>query len=381
MHHSLAKRTKIIVGIPSLVLFSSLVLSNPQSANAAKLYFYPQHTEIFEGESTFIDVRIDTEGDPINAAEIEGSLSSSNLSLVSVKNVNQVFPIFVETQKVNSKSFRYVGGTPTGFTGDDVVGRIEVLGLNPGSGSLSFNNESKVLKHAPGGIALDTSFLDASINVLQRDKSYIYLSSRTHPDQGSWYTENSVNIHWDLSPGSQYSYIVTRDFSQNPDDTPDKPEGSLQFQGDVSVDNLDDGVYYFAVKEVGKPHVYRYRFSIDSTKPSWLNIAISEGIPETENKAFISFAAQDELSGISHYEISIDDSPFSQADYPYQVLPLGFSKVKIRAYDNAGNFVEKTEHSSEPASVNSLYILSLLIIIGLISFFGHKFRLRLKVKK
>jgi hypothetical protein len=58
----------------------------------------------------------------------------------------------------------------------------------------------------------------------------------------------------------------------------------------------------------------------------------------------ITFAAKDELSGIEHYEVSINKGNFVTQTSPYKLpsQPDGQHYVIVRAYDKAGNFADGT---------------------------------------
>ncbi|UCE37747.1 MAG: Ig-like domain-containing protein [Thermoplasmata archaeon] len=67
---------------------------------------------------------------------------------------------------------------------------------------------------------------------------------------------------------------------------------------------------------------------------TWTNITTPE----------INFSTTDDLSGIDHYEISIDGDSFSNQSSPY-VIPSqddGVHNITVRAYDSAGNFRDGT---------------------------------------
>ena len=53
---------------------------------------------------------------------------------------------------------------------------------------------------------------------------------------------------------------------------------------------------------------------------------------------FISFAAQDKLSGIGHYEVCIGSAPCVAAESPYRLDPsVAGESVVVKAYDRKGN--------------------------------------------
>jgi len=148
-----------------------------------------------------------------------------------------------------------------------------------------------------------------------------------------------------------------------PDETLDRPEGNLEWQGDIAIEGLTNGVFYFSVKRLHENDVARFRAMIDTTPPEWVAFEMSEGVPETNNRAFLTFIAKDELSGISHYDVMVDEAPVETVVAPY-ILPDDFGIITITAYDRAGNSVEETVIGKTQRNIFVLYAVVLLIVVG-----------------
>ena len=125
------------------------------------------------------------------------------------------------------------------------------------------------------------------------------------------------------------------------------------------------------IKEVVKPPV-------DTIPPEPFTPVISQASSVANGKYFVSFSTQDKQSGISHYEVREGYmilpilSPLFFTQWQKTLNPpyiLNFqhwwSRVDVRAYDNAGNYRE--ESVLEPLDRQGITILYILLIIILIA--------------
>ncbi len=334
-------KPRVIKSIFLSLLVTSYYLLVASSASAATLYFYPQNIALVPGQDALIDIRIDTAGEVINAVELEGAISGVAATLRSIDSSGSAIDIFVERPNVEGRSmFRLVGGIPAGLSGEHILARLVVRGELAGAGTLSFKPTTKILLADGTGASAKTSFIDANIAVAPKSKDYVEITSLTHPDQNQWYAATTASIRFEFDSSATYSYLVTLDPLAEPDTTPDRPEGDLAWAGETKLEGLPDGITYFAVRKVGSQLVSRYRLMNDNVAPIWLEVGKSEGTIETEGRPFLNFLAEDATSGISHYEMRIDGGQ------PYVVsspapLPDEYHILSIRAYDQAGNYIEE----------------------------------------
>lgn len=351
---------------PILALLGVFIL--PVFAHAATLYFYPQNITLVPGEEALIDIRLDTGGEAVNAVELEGALSSVAATLRSIDNTGSALSIFVERPSVKGRGgFRFAGGAPAGITGEQILARIAVRGELPGVATLSFAPEKVSILRADGtGVAVKTSFLDASVRVVSRSKDYIVLTSESHPDQNQWYTAGTAHLRFPFDSQATYSYVATRDALADPDDTADKPAGSATWNGGVKLEDLPDGVTYFAIKKIGSTSVSRYRLMKDTVDPEWVEVRTSDGTIETEGRPFLVFLAHDAGSGVEYYEMRIDGQEPVVVVSP-QPLPDTYRILSIRAYDRAGNFVEKFIPGPKESYVMWAWMAVLLVLLVWVS--------------
>jgi hypothetical protein len=111
--------------------------------------------------------------------------------------------------------------------------------------------------------------------------------------------------------------------------------------------------------------------SIDKTPPS-LSFGESEGRVLAINYTTVSWISSDELSGIDHFEISVDSGAFSSNGNTTSMnlldLENGEHTIIVRAVDEAGNLVEKelslSVEMKEPARTSHVMEELLLVSIS-----------------
>ena len=88
------------------LLVATLLLSNIQLAEAARLFLYPDSIILEEGESSIFDLYLDTEGENIGAIEINGEVNGE-LTLEEVNNPGSLVEVFIE-QPSDENNFKFV---------------------------------------------------------------------------------------------------------------------------------------------------------------------------------------------------------------------------------------------------------------------------------
>src|SRR5262249_24081920 len=124
----------------------------------------------------------------------------------------------------------------------------------------------------------------------------------THPDQNAWYDSADPRFTWTLPDGALAVRTVISDKADAKPAVLYKPAIS-----EKEVTGLADGTSYFSVQAetaAGWGSVSTYRVNIDTTPPSLGTLAISY---DADAKGVeISGKAEDALSGIDHYVLTID---------------------------------------------------------------------------
>ncbi len=188
------------------------------------------------------------------------------------------------------------------------------------------------------------------------------LSSRTHPDENSWYNKKPVEVHMakphDLSGVEGFFYSI----DARPDTEPQEADWTYTESSDITLPDRPDGTWYLHVKsrdEAGNisKQTSHFRFNID-TAAFPPNIS-SVTHPDTHKwynskKAQFKIGAPDDLSGINGYYYVIDNNekgvPDENAAWTDKdVIFSGDLKdggwhVHVTAKDKAGNTGRTASH-------------------------------------
>jgi hypothetical protein len=367
----------------------------PVYCRGAVLYLMPRSQDVYEGDSFIVEARLNTEGEEINAIDT-GLVFPDVLEIVNFSQGNSILSLWPEKPTLGKEDISFIGGVPNGFSGNGPVLKItfRVSPENKGivkKAKITFKENSKVLLNDGKGTMAELNLLQADYNFLEKPGDLCLISSKTHPDQNKWYNKKKLHLHWNLKEYNFYSYILSYDSSAKPDDVPDKPEGEMIWMGDMSYDNLEDGIYYFHLKQgqentegnlVWGPKT-TFRAMIDATKPEPFDLKISQDSSVFEGKYFLSFFTKDTGSGIDHYEIleeynSIypwerkEGSVWKTGESPYSLEDQALcSKILVKAVDRAGN-EQISEIFPEPKPFPKEIIIFIVILIGIILWIIYK---------
>ncbi len=359
------------------VFLSLIILLFPFLAGteirAAVLYLSPQSQTVYQGDSFIVEVKIDTEGEEINAVEVGLTFPSDLVEVIDFSKGNSVLTIWPEEPKLQGKEINFLGGKPRGFNGTGSLAKITFLGKESGKSEISFKKDSKVLLNDGRGTPAELNFLEGNYEIIKKPKNLPVISSKSHPDQNKWYRLTTLQFHWDLVEEVEYSYLLSYDPLAEPDEIPDRPEGGLMWMGDMEYKGLEkDGIYYFALKQKLPGEDWQksvtYRAMVDTTLPEAFEIKIGKDPSIFEGKYFLSFANQDKMSGIDYYEVKEGKRDFRRTASPYLLEDQSLvKKIIVRAYDKAGNYQES--EIKPPLKItwkDGLYIFLILFGMGLI---------------
>lgn len=118
------------------------------TAQAARIFFTPAVGQYSVGSDLKVQVRLDSEGQSINAAELHLSFTKASLQVQSISKVGSIFTLWPEepTYSNTNGSISITGGVPNGTTTSN--GLIATLTFRPiaiGQGSLAVAPGSSVL--------------------------------------------------------------------------------------------------------------------------------------------------------------------------------------------------------------------------------------------
>lgn len=338
----------------------------PFFAGAATLYLLPQSQTVYQDNSFIIEVRLDTEGEEINAVKANFNFPSNLLEIIDFSKGGSILTFWAEESSMEEDFISFIGGIPGGFKGEGLILKITFLGKEIGEGEVSFKEDSRVLLNDGKGTPAQLNFLEGNYEIILKSLELPIISSKTHPDQNRWYSQNTLHLHWDLVDGTQYSFILSKDPLVEPDDIPDKPEGELIWIGDMEYPSLEDGIYYFSLKQKSPGEDWSesvtFRAMIDITPPEEFRLEIGQDPSVFEGKYFLSFATTDRTSGIEYFEVKEGKKDFKKVKSPHLLEDQSLrSKIVVKAVDKAGN--EKISEIAPPEKPFPYWIIILILII------------------
>lgn len=331
------------------------------SAQAANFSINPSSGNYNVGSTFEVSVQVDTKGQEINAVQMQLSFPPDKLQLVSPSAGSSVIEIYTTPPRFNNSSgtVEIIGGIPNGINvANGLIAKLTFRVKSVGQASLRFTGESQILLNDGRGTnVLDNTFGATYKLELPPQQGPIVVSD-THPNQEQWYQNDNVNLLWDIGfpPADNYSYTI----SSNPEDLPDDtPEGQAT---STSYKQVPSGINYFHIKAFREGRwggVSHYSLKIDNVPPAEFVIAVLPSISTNVTNPIFEFTTTDSMSGLEKYEIKIVplkiegrdksftvDELFIETESPYksQDLPYGTYDVLVRAYDKAGNIRESTRN-------------------------------------
>lgn len=330
----------VAVFIPVFYVLSSVFSVYSSAAAPVKIFIFPDASEVNVGEIIKSEIRIDTNDTTINAVDIKIYYDPNSIWVLSAERANSIIDLWVEEPRFSPATglVTFTGGKSTGFSGQGVIGQVYWRALSPGQGTLRFDESSAVLLYDGKGTKAELELRTGTyILIAPPAEGLPRLSSSSHEDENKWYTNRTVHLKWEADPQVKYSYVVTHNPLESPDDIPDEPVGGIK------LNNLADGIYYFRLKQTLGDGTWSAAVSrqikIDATLSEQFEAKVSRDTRLFENKYFLSFNATDAMSGLAYYEIKEGDAtPEIVAQGPYVLKQQKRNvSITVRAFDKAGN--------------------------------------------
>jgi len=353
-----------------IALFFFLVL--PYTGNASTIFLLPQGGEYQIGDSFIKDLYIDTEGQKINMIEAKINFDQDLLEAVDVITGSSVIKLWVQTPVISNQngSIKFIGGTPNGYIGSDIIFKIIFKAKKTGSHK-SYLSDTKVLLNDGKATEDELIIPDGFCNITEKLDDSVKIRNESSPDENVWISNDTFTLHWDLADEAEYSYILSKDNSVEPDEISDKPEGELVWMGSMSYEGLEDGIYYFHVKQKLSPEDWSpkttTRTMIDKTSPEEFELQIVD----LEGVQYLIFDTMDATSGMSHYEVlefnlggnfsGRKESQWKVVLSPYLLEDQSLrSTIRVKAVDKAGN-----ERFAEiiPVPIPKLYVCQIAFLM------------------
>ena len=309
---------------------------------------------------------MNTEGQSINAVDGTIGFNPSNIEVVSVSKNNSILNLWVQdptySNVAGNINFGGVVLNP-GYSGSSgTLITVTLKAKKDGQANVNFITAS-VLANDGYGTNVLKSMNGASFNItpgaIQQQPlaspkaeapvviSGFEISSLTHLDQSKWYSNNDPVFQIKFPPDARELNLV---LSRNEKSTP-----KIKYTPPISekiLEDVEEGVWYLHVNYRGKlglSQTIKYKFQIDTGLPENLKVVrISPDDTINPNPKF-ELSADDSLSGIDHYEAKIDNGEWltlsadASGSYSLHSQTPGKKQLAVRAYDQAGNYIESSQ--------------------------------------
>lgn len=342
-----------------LVLFGLFLAPSLVYAQAAgSLSMVPGTGVYSSGDFFTVNIRANTDGADINAAEGVLNFNNQELQVIRVSNAGSIFNLWVTEPEFSNGAgtITFGGGTTKGYKGGSgQIFSVTFKALTSGSHKVRFG--SGAMTAADGrGTNIISGLNGGTYTVTAREEQPAPeivvpantpgtpdVSSPTHPNPDLWYTARTIEFEWPI-PNGVTNVRLTAD--ENPGSIP-----AVFYDTPITgrtLEDFDEGAWYLHVQfrnENGWGRVAHFPFNIDATNPTSFEIKQVTEIDPTDPRIAFEFLAEDEVSGVEDYEIQIDGGEVitwkddGSHIYRPEVLEPGQHTMLVRALDKAGNFL------------------------------------------
>lgn len=311
------------------------------------------------GQTFSIQIRLNTAGKTINAAEGTLSFNPNELSVINVSK-GSTFNLWTSDPSFSNSAgtISFSGGTPTGYTGTNgVVITATMQAKVAGSPRVRMTNGAvlaadgrgtNILTNMSGGsYTVSAPATTPTPEVVEyvapaNTPSAPQITSSTHNDPEGWYQSSSAELNWNL-PADITAVRTLLDNSPNtiPSRVYENPISS------IVLSDLEEGVQYFHLQfknADGWGRVSHYRLAVDTKAPADFTVELAEGEVATNPEPHIQARFTEETSTVRRYLVKVDDAePFEYIDETgsstIQLPPLkaGYHIITVEAFDSAGN--------------------------------------------
>ena len=356
------KNNQLKLKIKSGIIFcAAIFLFAGLKARAATLTISPSSGSYQNGKTFFASVFVSSASEAMNAASGIISYPADKLEVLSVSKSGSIFSLWAQEPSYGSGQVEFAGIVLNpGYKGSS--GKIITINFkakSTGEANVNFSSGS-VLANDGQGTNIISGLGSAKYNInvpavgAQADESSTpseragaplapKVSSAACADTQKWCFGNNPSFTWNLPAGTT-GVSLLGDHYPGTDPGP-RSDGLINSQ---TYKDVEDGVWYFHIKlrnSYGWGAVTHYKFQVDTQRPDYFNLSLAEEINPLDPKAKLLFEAKDSGSGISKYEIKIDNNlPKIWVDdgahlYQTETLDPGKHTIVAKAIDGAENFL------------------------------------------
>ena len=360
------------------VIFSVFLFGH--GALAAKFYISPQSGAQALNKTFTVDIKIDSQGDGINAAQAKVIFPADKLEIKTVDKTGSVFGFWPEEPTFSNENgvVNFIGGTVNGVSGASLqILRIVFNAKSVGETPISLDEGAITIDDGTGTNIL-TEIVGANYRIsvtvaaplpapeipsgvqptlplpgepipppviIEREPELAKglpeapnVFVPLYPDPNSWYNITTpFNATWSLP-------LDITDVSTTIDINPNfQPQKSEKLFDNKIFNSLPEGVSYLHVRfknKIGWGPAAHYRLAVDTAPPAPFIIESSDGFQTDNPMPLLQFGTSDALSGISHYLVKIGDAEAFEWKNGQLRTPLqspGTHRVSVKALDLAGN--------------------------------------------
>ncbi len=354
-----------LAGLIRITAFVILLFLSSTFAQAASLYFSPSAISRPSGQNFSAVVRVNTEGQSINAAQGSIVYDPARVEVTSISKSGSIFNLWTQEPVFSNSegTLNFEGGLPnpgySGASGLIITVSFRTKGAGNATSPVSLVSGA-ILANDGQGTNILTNLGKLTVSITGQDapsqtetsepvtpspaSDTPQVESSTHADQTKWYSSNDPQFSWSLpSDVTGVSYLVTDKATSNPGPQSDGVVNKATFT------DIADGIQYLHVKFRRNGvwgTIAHYQFNIDTAPPADFDVRLDESDPK---HPAILFETTDALSGIDHYEVQVGDGTWlnvsaEDAGKPYQLVfnRAGVHAISVKAVDKAGNITTET---------------------------------------
>lgn len=157
----------------TLILLISFFAFLPSVSYAATLYLESENVEYYQGDTFLMEIRIDTERESVNVAEIELMFPADVLEIKDISLGNSILSLWVEKPTFSNEEGRisFIGGIPGSYAGKkgtlaEVVFTVKKQGKESQTANFTFGNNSKLLLSDTRGTEVSLQTRGASLTIV-----------------------------------------------------------------------------------------------------------------------------------------------------------------------------------------------------------------------
>lgn len=357
-------------------------------ASAATIYISPEQGSFGIGEEFSVNIKINSEGESINAAQASLSWPANVLKFVEADKTGSIFNFWVDEPKPTTESsLSFIGGTSNGISGEALQAlKIKFKTVGGGAAEISMSDAAITAADGKGTNILSLikgAAFGVGAEVIKPQTPTVVVPTAPTPsapapaiptpeperlvrppvpaaklpqapevrvplyiNQNAWHSNIGETVAlWDVS-NDIINIAVQLDHSPN---TEPKTSEKELFTG-KKFGILEEDVWYIHVRfrnNIGWGPTTHYRIAIDTQPPLSFKINGLEGETTDNPSPMIEFQTNDALSGLFEYQIKINGGQaiiIPAADHKgIFELPLqepGTKHISVKAFDFAGNSTE-----------------------------------------